>query len=244
MDNVMLLSKFKSGLGDIINDFNDKIVDVEKKEEFLQVLSDLVNYSKSDALLLPFYDENLLSDVFKVVFPIFSSHMNKLKVAKYLIESSEGVDKEHFPQYNDAVKDLNDINNDLIKYYEDLVSNNSYASDKENYNVMISKYTSILDLIGEDSFTSLIDDIDLFHDSLYECNFSSEEINKILNIAIISNLNYLNDNGVLDVQEDVDNTLKEATRNLSELTQSSLQEALWDIKKIQLICFPILFMIN
>ena len=51
MDNVKdLLSKFKESLDSIIVEYKDKVSDIEKEEDFIQVLSDLIlkqvmNYS-------------------------------------------------------------------------------------------------------------------------------------------------------------------------------------------------------
>ena len=102
MDSVEeVLSKFKNGLEKVINNCKDSISDIEKEEEFIRNLGDLVNYSKSDCLLLPFYDETMLSRIFEKIFPLSTTEMNKIKTAKYLIEVSKSVDKENFQQYND-----------------------------------------------------------------------------------------------------------------------------------------------
>ena len=106
MDNVSVLSKFKLDLEKIISEYKDKVSEIETEEEFIMTLGDVVNYCKSDCLLLPFYDEEILSKVFERVFPLSSNEMNKIKTAKYLIDASKTVDKGNFPQYNDFVKDL------------------------------------------------------------------------------------------------------------------------------------------
>ena len=82
MDSVRgVLSKLKRGLDSIIDEYKKSVSDIEKEEEFVQVLADVVNYSKSDSLLLPFYDETILSRVIDRLFPS-SSYMKKLKTAK------------------------------------------------------------------------------------------------------------------------------------------------------------------
>lgn len=204
MDNVMdVLSKFKNSLDNIIVDYKDKISDIEKEEDFIMTLGDVVNYSKSDSLLLPFYDEDILSRVFERVFPLSNSEFNKIKTAKYLIESSKSVDKSHFPQYNDSVKDIGDINNKLSKFYDKLISSDKLKNDKEDYNSKIERYSSIYDLIGDDCFIGLIDDVSLFHEVVDLCDLSKEEVSLLLNIAIKSNLSFLDSNGVI-VDDDVD----------------------------------------
>ncbi|MBP3920191.1 MAG: hypothetical protein J6D28_01355 [Bacilli bacterium] len=220
MDNVILLSKLKNNLGNIISDYKNKINEIEEKEKFLQILSDLVNYSKSDVLLFPFYDENILEQILEVVFPVFNSTLNKIKTAKYLIESSKNVDRQHFPQYNNIIKELEQINNDIIKYYENIITTNNYATEKEQYSQTIEKYTTIDALIGEEKFIGLIENIDLFHEIIYQCKLDNNEINKILNIAIENNLNYLNENGILEIEEPINN--KEETQKLNELENISL----------------------
>ena len=80
MDSVKdIMSKFKDNLDKIIVDYKNKVSDIEKEEDFIQVLGDLINYSKSDSLLLPFYDETILSRVFERVFPLSNTEINKLK---------------------------------------------------------------------------------------------------------------------------------------------------------------------
>lgn len=204
MDNVMdVMSKFKNGLDSIICDYKDKISEIEKEEDFIMTLGDVVNYSKSDCLLLPFYDETILSRVFERVFPLSNSEFNKIKTAKYLIESSKSIDKSHFPQYNDSVKDVSDINKRLSKFYDKLLSDDKLKSDKEEFSLKIERYSTIYDKILDDSFSSLIDDVPLFHEVIDSCDLSLDEVNVILNVAIKSNLGYLDNSGVI-VSDDVD----------------------------------------
>jgi len=204
MDNVMdVMSKFKNGLDSIICDYKDKISEIEKEEDFIMTLGDVVNYSKSDCLLLPFYDEAILSKVFERVFPLSNSEFNKIKTAKYLIESSKSIDKSNFPQYNDSVKDVSDINKRLSKFYDKLLSDDKLKSDKEEFSLKIERYSTIYDKILDDSFSSLIDDVPLFHEVIDSCDLSLDEVNVILNVAIKSNLSYLDNSGVI-VSDDVD----------------------------------------
>jgi len=204
MDNVMdILSKFKSSLDSVICDYKSKISEIEDEENFIMTLGDVVNYSKSDCLLLPFYDETILSKVFERVFPLSNVEFNKIKTAKYLIESSKSIDKSHFPQYNDSVKDVSDINEKLSEFYDKLLSNDKLKRDKDEYSSKVLSYSSIYDKILDDSFGSLIDDVPLFHEVIDSCDLSFEEINVILNVAIKSNLSYLDSNGVI-VDDDAD----------------------------------------
>ncbi len=208
MEEVMdLLSKFKSNLDNIIVDYRDKISDIEKEEDFIQVLGDLINYSKSDYLLLPFYDETMLSRVFERVFPLSTAEINKLKTAKYLIDASKDIDKEHFPQYNAAVAEVKEIDKKLNKYYDKLLSNDKLASDKEDALSNVEKFSKIFDIIGDDKFTGLIDDVDAFEEAIGLCKLSDEDINILLNVAIKSNLEFLDSNGV--VVDNIDNDIKE-----------------------------------
>ena len=58
MGNVKdILASFKSSLNSIISDYEEKISEIEQEEEFNVVLSDFINYCKSDILLLPLASE-------------------------------------------------------------------------------------------------------------------------------------------------------------------------------------------
>lgn len=208
MENVIeVLSKFRDKLDSIISDYKKKISEIEKEEEFIVTLGDVVNYCKSDHLLLPFYDETILSRVFERVFPLSNTEYNKLKAAKYLIESSKSVDKSHFPQYKGAVKDIDSLCGKLKKYYDKLLSNDDLMKDKEEFNSKVDSYSSIVSNIGENGFNSLIDNVDLFEDAINVCELSMEEVNDILNIAIRNNLEFLDSGGIL--VEDVDTDIKD-----------------------------------
>ena len=208
MEDVMdLMSKFKSKLDDIIVEYKDKISDIEKEEDFIQVLGDLVNYSKSDCLLLPFYDVTILSRVFERIFPLSNTEMNKIKTAKYLFEASKDVDKSHFPQYNESVEDIKEIDKKINKYYDKLLSNDKLSSDKEEALLNVEKFSSIYDIIGDDKFTGLISNIDAFEEAIGLCKLSDEEVNILLNVAIKCNLEFLDSNGI--VINNVDSDMKE-----------------------------------
>jgi len=225
-----VLSKFKINLGNIINDYRDKISEIEIEEDFIRLLGDLVNYSKSDCLLLPFYDITILSRIFERVFPLSSNEIGKIKTAKYLIESSRDIDKSQFLQYNNAVKDINVINNKIIDYYNDLMSNNNLSADKENYISLIDKYSTIYDIIGEDGFTGLIEDTDLFQDVVMICDLTLDDVEKILDMAIKDNLKYLDENGVIcdDADDEIlvmkekNTEIQEAINDLSNLLDASV----------------------
>lgn len=230
MESVIgVLSKFKNNLVNVINDYKIKIEEIEKEEEFIRTLGDLVNYSKSDCLLLPFYDMEILEVVFNRVFSFSNNEMNKIKTAKYLIEASKDVDKSQFLQYNNAVKNLEKINNKVIDYYNDLLSNNTLAADKDNYESLIHKYTLIVDNIGDDCFNGLIDDVDLFHDIIMDIDLSIDDINLILDIAIRDNLKYLDDTGVICTDDSdiinmkkMNSEMQEAISDLSNLLDASV----------------------
>ena len=199
-----LMSKFKSNLDDIIVEYKDKISDIEKEEDFIQVLGDLVNYSKSDCLLLPFYDATILSRVFERVFPLSNTEINKIKTAKYLFEASENIDKSHFPQYNDSVEDVKEIDKKINKYYDKLLSNDKLSSDKDEALMSVEKFSLIYSVIGDDKFTGLINNVDAFEEAVNLCKLSDEDINALLNVAIKCNLEYLDSNGIaLDVNSDM-----------------------------------------
>lgn len=237
MDNVKdVMSKFKKTLDKIIVDYKSKVSDIEKEEEFIQVLGDLVNYSKSDSLLLPFYDETILSRVFERVFPLSTTELNKIKAAKYLIEASKDVDKGHFPQYHDAVKDVESINKKINKYYEKLLANDKMKKEKEELNSNIGKFFNISSIIGEDKFTGLIDDVDAFEEAINLCDISKDDINVILNVAIKSNLEYLDSNGIIiDDVEDINdmkqqnNVIQDKISDLSNLLEDE-QEVFMKLK--------------
>lgn len=205
MDNVTeVLSKFKDNLDGIISDYKEKISDIEKEEEFIVTLGDVVNYCKSDHLLLPFYDETILSRVFERVFPLSNTELNKVKTAKYLIEASKSVDKDSFPQYNEAVKDLNSIFEKMNKCYNKMLSDESLKNDKEKFASKVDSYSKIFFIVDSNGFNSMIDDVDLFEEVVNECGLTDEEINVLLNIAIKSNLEFLDSSGVLIEEDDTD----------------------------------------
>ena len=235
MDNVMeVLSKFKDNLDGIIADCKSKIDDIKKEKEFIQVLGDVVNYSKSDYLLLPFYDESILSTVFERVFPLSSAEINKIKAAKYLIEASKSVDKDHFLQYNNAVKDVKSINNKLSKFYEKLLADNKLENEENDINLKIENYSKIYDSISDEGFSGLIDDVDLFEEVIKSCDLSNDEINVILNIAIKDNLKFLDSNGVMSemVNDDIidmkeqNNVFQDSINDLSSLLVDEQEEVM------------------
>ena len=237
MDNVKdIMSKFKKNLDKIIVDYKNRISEIEKEEEFIQVLGDLVNYSKSDSLLLPFYDETILSRVFERVFPLSTTELNKIKAAKYLIEASKDVDKGHFPQYHDAVKDVESINKKVNKFYEKLLSNDKMKVEKDETILKIEKFSKILSIIGDDKFNGFIDDVDAFEEANNLCDMSKDDINIILNVAIKSNLEYLDSNGILidDVQDindmkEQNNVIQDKISDLSNLLGDE-QEVIMKLK--------------
>lgn len=221
MDSVEeVLSKFKNGLEKVINNCKDSISDIEKEEEFIRNLGDLVNYSKSDCLLLPFYDETMLSRIFEKIFPLSTTEMNKIKTAKYLIEASKSVDKENFQQYNDSVKELKNINDKIEKNYEKLLQDDKIKTDKETYTKKLNDYTNILNITGKDEFTGLIQDIDAFEETINESDLKEEEINTMLNVAITCNLKYLDSNGVVVSDNAEIQTLKEDNNRMQEEIQN------------------------
>ncbi len=228
MDSVRgVLSKLKRGLDSVIDEYKKSVSDIEKEEDFIQILGDVVNYSKSDCLLLPFYDETILSRVFDRLFPS-SSYMKKLKTARYLIDASKSVDKSNFLQYNNAVKDLEEINGKLIKIYDEMLSNDKLKTDKENYLNKINLYSDFAVTISDDEFTAIISDIDLFQEMVELCNFKDEELNILLSCAIKCNLKFLDSNGVIttEVHSDIadmksdNDKMQEEINNLSDLLET------------------------
>lgn len=200
MDNVMnVLSKFKTNLGSFIDDYKNKIKEIEKEEEFIRTLGDVINYSKEDVLQLPFYDETILSRIIERVFPLSTNEINKLKTAKYLIEASKSIDKTHFLQYNNAVKDVEEIYESINEFYEKMLSDNSLKTNKEQYNYIVDSYSTIYNKIEEEGFNDLISDIDLLEQTLKCSELESNEINTILNIIIKDNLKYLDQNGTIKI---------------------------------------------
>ncbi len=226
MDNKEnILSKFRNNLESIINDYKNKINEIEKEEEFIRTLGDLINYCKSDVLMLPFYDETILSSIFERVFALSTNEYNKTKTAKYLIEASKNVDKSHFPQYNSAVEEVQNIYNSISIFYENKLNDNSLTVNKNNYNTIIENYTDVTNKTSENGFNNLIENIEVFFEVLNNSGLTPEEINDILNIAIISNLKYLEENGTIniDIAEDIqdlkeeNNKIKSDIENLSNL---------------------------
>lgn len=227
---IIVLSKFKENLGKVIEEYKNNIVEIEKEEDFIRTLGDLINYCKSDVMLLPFYDITILSRVFERIFPLSKTEINKINSAKYLIEASSNIDKNNFLQYNNAIKDVNKINDKINEFYENLMKDNNLINEKDNYNVLIEKYSKIYSTIDEHSFNDLIDDIDLFQEIVYLCSLNDDEINLLLDIAIKNNLEFLNNNGILttEVDEDIlnmkdsNNKVQEAINDLNNLLDASV----------------------
>ena len=207
MDDIKeLMVKFRSCLDSCIGDYKSKISDIENQEDFIQLLGDLINYCKSDCMLLPFYDETILARVFERVFPLSNTEINKIKTAKYLVDACVNIDKSNFPQYNTAVLDVKDIFDKLNVYYENLLSDDSLVSNKESFSQIIRRLSSIYDLIGDYKFVGLISDIDCFEQAIDMCKLSDEDVSILLNVAIKSNLEYLDSNGV--IIDNIDDELK------------------------------------
>lgn len=205
MDNVVkVFSKFKNNLDDFICDYKNKVNEIDKEEDFIRSLGDVINYCKSDVLLLPFYDETILSRVFESIFPLSSNELNKIKTAKYLIEASKSVDKDHFLQYNDSVHDVEHIFEKLNSFYDNKMNDDSLKINRDNYESIIDSYSSIFNKITDDGFNDFIDDIDLFERVINDCGLDFNEINLILNVAIVDNLKFLDSNGVINVDVDED----------------------------------------
>ena len=224
MENVLdIFSKFKQSLEDVIVVLKNNLSDIESEEDFIQTLGDVVNYSKSDYLLLPFYDETILARVFERVFPLSATELNKVKTLKYLIDSSKSIDVSHFPQYNETSKEVKRINDKLEKYYEKLLSDNNLQSEKFEVNSKIEQYSKMFDLIGEDGFNSLIDDVDLFEKCINECKLDIDDVNIILNVAIKDNLKYLDESGVIsvDVHEDIADMKRQNDKIQDEISDLS-----------------------
>ena len=162
----------------------------------------------------------MLSRIFEKIFPLSTTEMNKIKTAKYLIEASKSVDKENFQQYNDAVKDLKNINEKIEKNYEKLLADDKIKTDKETYTKKLNDYTNILNVVGKDEFTGLIQDIDAFEETINESDLKEEEINTMLNVAITCNLKYLDSNGVVVSDNAEIQTLKEDNNRMQEEIQN------------------------
>ena len=77
------------------------------------------------------------------------------------------------------------------------MSNDELKSDKEEYNSKITSLSYIFDIIGDDKFIGLIEDVDSFQETINMCKLDAEEVNVILNVAIKSNLEFLDSNGVV-----------------------------------------------
>ena len=81
-----------------------------------------------------------------------------------------------------------------------------------------------MSIIGDDKFNGFIDDVDAFEEANNLCDMSKDDINIILNVAIKSNLEYLDSNGILieDVQDindmkEQNNVIQDKISDLSNL---------------------------
>lgn len=208
MDNkVEIFSKFKNNLDNYINEYKNKLEEIASEEEFIQSLGDLINYCKSDVLLLPFYDEEILTSILNRIFPLSNNEINKIKTAKYLIEASKTIDKSHFVQYNKSIKEIETIFNNINTYYENKLNDETIKTNKEDYESIVNNYTKIYEKIEGQNFNNIIDDVDLFEQVLKDSSLEMNEINIILNTAITDNLKYLDNNGIINVE--IDNDIKD-----------------------------------
>ena len=131
-------------------------------------------------------------------------------------------------QYNNSIDDLKGINEKLCSYYDDLLANDSLSTEKNDINNKLDVYTSIYNSVGDDSFTSLISDVDSFKEIIDLCDLSDEHVSIILNVAIKCNLSFLDSNGIVidDVDSDIvdmknDNQkMQEEIKSLSNLLGS------------------------
>ena len=105
-----------------------------------------------------------------------------------------------------------------------MLSNDDIKVEKEDAISKVERFTGIYDIIGDDKFNGLVDDVDSFEEAINLCDISKEDINILLNVAIKSNLEYLDSNGVIiDNVEDIDamkeqnNVIQDKISDLSNL---------------------------
>ena len=106
-------------------------------------------------------------------------YKKELARAKFLIENAKKMENSGFTQFKDAIKDLDNLYNEISNYYERTKDNKSEINKKEVENI-INTYNDFLSLFDENGFTKKISDITSFVNILSSISLSEEEENIIL----------------------------------------------------------------
>lgn len=214
------LKIFKELLINNINSYNNTLFSIKDEEDLIVELSEIIEKCKNDVTVLPFFDENKLSKIFSNdIFDYldYTSIIKKLKIAKYLIENSEGIDIENFQQYKEAMEEVNVIFSEIQEKYEMLVNDDERLYIKNETENLLNSANELLSLTGDDSFNGLIKDTDFFESILMQSELSDKQIDDILSISIASNLNYLKNSGtIVEIPNDDIEKLKKENDEIKE----------------------------
>ena len=128
----------------------------------------------------------------------------------------------------DNVKDVmskfkTNLDNIIVDYKKNisdidkLLSDDKLKKDKEEFESKVDSYSKLFEIIDEEKFNGLIEDVDVFEEAIDKCKLSKDEISLILNIAIKCNLEFLDSSGMVvdDVDDDINN-MKEQNNKIQD----------------------------
>ena len=181
MNKEMVFLKRKSSIEENISKMKNLLDEINKKEEDSLEIKEILNFAKKDSTKLTYLSVskmNMLIDNI-VEGAKAEEYKKELARAKFLIENAKKMENSGFTQFKDAIKDLDNLYNEISNYYERTKDNKSEINKKEVENI-INTYNDFLSLFDENGFTKKISDITSFVNILSSISLSEEEENIIL----------------------------------------------------------------
>lgn len=181
MNKEMVFLKLKNSIEENISKMKNLLDELNKKEEDSLEIKEILNFAKKDSTKLTYLSVskmNMLIDNI-VEGAKAEEYKKELARAKFLIENAKKMENSGFTQFKDAIKDLDNLYNEISNYYEKTNDNKSEINKKEVENI-ISTYNDFLSLFDENGFTKKISDITSFVNILSSISLSDEEENIIL----------------------------------------------------------------
>ncbi len=181
MNKEMVFLKLKNSIEENISKMKNLLDEINKKEEDSLEIKEILNFAKKDSTKLTYLSVskmNMLIDNI-VEGAKAEEYKKELARAKFLIENAKKMENSGFTQFKDAIKDLDNLYNEISNYYERTKDNKSEINKKEVENI-INTYNDFLSLFDENGFTKKISDITSFVNILSSISLSEEEENIIL----------------------------------------------------------------
>lgn len=181
MNKEIVFLKLKNSIEENISKMNNLLEELNKKEEDSLEIKEILNFAKKDSTKLTYLSVskmNMLIDNI-VEGAKAEEYKKELARAKFLIENAKKMENSGFTQFKDAIKDLDNLYNEISNYYEKTKDNKSEINKKEVENI-INTYNEFLSLFDENGFTKKISDITSFVNILSSISLSDEEENIIL----------------------------------------------------------------